>query len=429
MDVMRGLGSLVQNLFAGNTLNALGDLSLVITTVFTSIGQALGMGEADAQAFGMTVDGLVSQVLTVIQGVIGFVTTTVLPVLSWLATAAIGAFQQIWATVQTVWPQIQTIIATYLNGIWTVVQQVIGIVVQFWQINGSQIIATGQQIWSTVLGTVQAVLPQIQSIVQSVMGFITQFMTDHGAEIQMILQQAWFTISMAVGLAVQIVQATIVPAFQAVAGFLQTHSAEIQAVINTVWGVISQVIWTAMTVIQGVIQAISAAIQGDWTGFGLALRGIWDETIGRLVSAVQEIDWLATGKSIIEGLGNGMGAMAGWLSEAAVNVAKNALSAIKAFFGIKSPSTVMADQVGAPMAMGIGAGFSQALAGLQPAFAVDMQNVVTALRPAPAVAGSRNVTINLHLPAGTPVETQQAARRGAEEAWRAAAAEIGMQLE
>jgi phage-related minor tail protein len=53
-------------------------------------------------------------------------------------------------------------------------------------------------------------------------------------------------------------------------------------------------------------------------------------------------DWAKVGNDIVTGIGNGIGAMAGWLAEAARNVAQGALDAIKGFLGIKSPSAVMA---------------------------------------------------------------------------------------
>lgn len=63
------------------------------------------------------------------------------------------------------------------------------------------------------------------------------------------------------------------------------------------------------------------------------------------------------GKNIVEGLWNGINDMTGWIAGKIKSFCSNALDAIKAFFGIKSPSRVMADVVGKNLALGIGKGF------------------------------------------------------------------------
>lgn len=114
-----------------------------------------------------------------------------------------------------------------------------------------------------------------------------------------------------------------------------------------------------------IISAFTAAFQGDWTKFGEILRQGWDNAwkaitgiINTAINFIKGIDWGKVGRDIILGLGNGIGAMAGWLSEVAKNVAKNALSAIKGFFGIKSPSTVF-NLVGQNMMKGLSLGISE----------------------------------------------------------------------
>lgn len=86
--------------------------------------------------------------------------------------------------------------------------------------------------------------------------------------------------------------------------------------------------------------------------------------IGKLISAMVEAifktDWLQVGKDIILGLINGIGAMAGALWDAAVNIARSALDGIKSFFGIASPSKVMRDQVGKQLDAGIVVGMEDA---------------------------------------------------------------------
>lgn len=80
------------------------------------------------------------------------------------------------------------------------------------------------------------------------------------------------------------------------------------------------------------------------------------ELAAAILDALMDVDWLQVGKDVIRGLINGIGAMAGALWDAAVNVAKSALDGIKSFFGIASPSKVMRDQVGKQLDAGLAVG-------------------------------------------------------------------------
>jgi hypothetical protein len=65
------------------------------------------------------------------------------------------------------------------------------------------------------------------------------------------------------------------------------------------------------------------------------------------------------GKSLIEGLWNGIKNMGGWIAKKIQGFGDSVLNGLKDFFGIKSPSKVMADQVGKNLALGIGQGFEK----------------------------------------------------------------------
>jgi hypothetical protein len=85
--------------------------------------------------------------------------------------------------------------------------------------------------------------------------------------------------------------------------------------------------------------------------------------------------WLVSaGAEMIKGLASGISGAAHFVADAAVKAAKAAVSAAKKALGIKSPSTVFAEEVGKPSAQGIAAGIEQqfpvamkGLAGLLPA--------------------------------------------------------------
>ena len=133
-----------------------------------------------------------------------------------------------------------------------------------------------------------------------------------------------------------------------------------EAIVSMVSGLLQnlpQIIQSGFTLIASLISGIGNAIPGIVAAAGEVCSTLWNE--------IQNVDWLQLGMDIIQGLINGIGAMAGALWDAAVNIARSALDAIKNFFGIGSPSKVMRDEVGRWIAPGIAEGITGNMDGLK----------------------------------------------------------------
>lgn len=74
------------------------------------------------------------------------------------------------------------------------------------------------------------------------------------------------------------------------------------------------------------------------------------------LNAVKNINWLDLGKNILLGIVNGIKAMPGIVTDALLNIMSSAVDAVKRFFGIKSPSRLMRDEVGKFIPAGIAVG-------------------------------------------------------------------------
>lgn len=85
-------------------------------------------------------------------------------------------------------------------------------------------------------------------------------------------------------------------------------------------------------------------------------RGI-DEGLARVRSTVGS--WVQAGRDLIGGLVSGVVSAASSLAQAAINAVSSAVSAAKSALGIASPSKVMRDEVGKPMAEGVAVGFEK----------------------------------------------------------------------
>ena len=101
-------------------------------------------------------------------------------------------------------------------------------------------------------------------------------------------------------------------------------------------------------IIEGLITAIPRLVVG-----ALAL-------ISSIITAFGDVDWLQLGVNIVVGIIDGIKSRASSLMDSIRHMAANALEAAKDFFGIHSPSRVMREQVGHPIAEGMAEGMEDA---------------------------------------------------------------------
>lgn len=94
---------------------------------------------------------------------------------------------------------------------------------------------------------------------------------------------------------------------------------------------------------------------------GIALLG--KMIVDKLVGAINKLRSMSLediGRALLEGLGKGIMAGLSYPIDAITSVADATIGAAKRALGIKSPSRVMAAEIGAPMAEGVGVGFDSA---------------------------------------------------------------------
>ena len=160
----------------------------------------------------------------------------------------------------------------------------------------------------------------------------------------------------------------------------------IKTIFTTIWNNIKIVFETILGVIKGIWDIFAGIFTGDWNRvwegikgifssiwngiknlFSNLLNGMWDlaknifnglvnsvkSIFGQVPGAISDIwneavnflesiDLVGIGENIIQGLINGIGSMGEALVSAARNIANSFIGSIKSFFGINSPSRVMA---------------------------------------------------------------------------------------
>jgi hypothetical protein len=144
-------------------------------------------------------------------------------------------------------------------------------------------------------------------------------------------------------------------------------------------------IWAAVVAVGAL--ALKAIILAAPFLLGALAVGALVATIYQLYRLWKEIDWTDLGKSIVDGIVNGLKSGAKWVIDTIKNLGKDAVGAFKSALGISSPSKAFA-KLGLEIPAGVASGIESG-AGDANAAAADMVGV-----PSAGKAGGGAVTIN-----------------------------------
>ena len=138
-------------------------------------------------------------------------------------------------------------------------------------------------------------------------------------------------------------------------GLIDNLPAIISAILQVITELLNTIISNLPEFIATGIELIAQIIVGLIEAIPDILAAL-PEIFMAIINAFAEVDWLEIGGNIIDGIISGLGSAVQKLWQAAVNVAKKALQAIKSTLGISSPSKVFRDQIGEmiPEGMAIG---------------------------------------------------------------------------
>lgn len=146
----------------------------------------------------------------------------------------------------------------------------------------------------------------------------------------------------------------------------------------------------------GIIQAIPTVV------------GKIPQVISGIVSAFSKYNWGSIGTNIIKGIAKGITSAGSLIKDAALSAARKAFNAVKGFFGIASPSKLMANEVGKYIPAGIAMGIEKNTKPITDAMhdITDMTETAFGMNSsafgtgynayAPAYAGAAGTTINVY---------------------------------
>ena len=318
--------------------------------------------------------GVISNVLSQISGPMQTLVTNVLPLMQQLLNAVYPVIQTI---LQTIGNLAGTIIANLLPPLQNLLQTILPPLIEFIQ---TTLVPWIQKIAVVVTNIVNAILPIITSAIDTITSVI-QFFID------------LFT------------------------GNWGKLGEDISKIWDNLWKTVGNIISGAVDVIANLVSAIwetiKAVFGGMWSGLTQTLSDFWNGVVnffkgipGAIADALSGI--FNVGKNLVQGLWNGINDAVGWVLDKIKGFGQSILDGIKGFFGIKSPSRVMANQVGKYISEGLAVGITgnqgvvtKAMQGLEQTALSQFDNMGT------QISGTLMASQSTQPVAGTTTQTPQ----------------------
>lgn len=270
----------------------------------------------------------------------------------------IGAFKALVWIVKQIW-QVFTFV---FNAIWAVVSFVFNAIMLLWNTVLSPVFNAIIFILTSLFNIWWSIFTGILSVVTTVISTIAQI-------IFVVLQAVWNFIY----------NNFLKPIGQFFAAVFTGIWNVIKTVFDTIVGAITWYVNTVLSIITSVFNAVWGFVKWAWNGIksaiidpiAAAVRAVWDKIVGIKDAVVDGVnkawnwlkdkfnDFVNAGKDLITGLVNGIANAKDAVVNKVKEICNGALDAVKKFFGIKSPSRVMA-QMGDFLMQGFSNGMDRA---------------------------------------------------------------------
>jgi phage-related protein len=198
-------------------------------------------------------------------------------------------------------------------------------------------------------------------------GGLGELLTEAFEGIGGVISNIWDGITSVAGAAWDGITGIVSGAWNTITGVVSTVGGAVGSVVSGVWNGITTVastVWNGVTgivsgawngitsVVSTVGNAVGNTVSGIWNGIKSVTSTVWNgitgtvssawngikETVGGVVSSAVE-----TGKNVVNGVVNGVTSLAGAAWDGITSVGSSIVNGFCNFFGIHSPSTVMAE--------------------------------------------------------------------------------------
>jgi TP901 family phage tail tape measure protein len=290
-----------------------------------------------------------STVIPALTQIYEYISANVMPIFitvaGFLGGALANAFSFIADVVTVQWNIISTVIST----VWGVLSGIFNAIVGFLNDPLTPAFNTLSDVVSTVWNAISGFISSAWDTVSGIFNNITSFMSGT-------LGPAFSTLSDTVSSVWNAISGFVSMAWDTISGIFDTIVSVVGSTLTNAWNTLST---TVGTVWDTITSAVSGAVDAVGKKIDEAVKFI-GAMPGNALSAMGDVasTLLSAGKDLVNGFINGIKSMA----QSVLNAVKDTIGGVgdfaKGLLGIHSPSTVMAEQVGKPIAQGMAKGIS-----------------------------------------------------------------------
>lgn len=299
-------------------------------------------GLADDNAdFGKLIDNFVESIKTVVQNVLPRV-----------STVAAGLVDLVNGLLPQIPPLINQLLPVLIDGVMTLIQGIVAVLPQVVEAITSML----PQLVNGLLGMLPAILGAAITIIVQLVNALSGMLPTIVNAIMEVLPQL---INALIAAIPELLQAAITLLLAIVKAVPQIVKALVAAIPQIISALTSTLLKNIPLLLKASIQLFMALVKAIPQVQGQLIKtmpSIIKGIVGGIKEGVPEM--LKAGGDLIKGLWKGIKDMKDWIIKKVKGFGGDVLGGLKDFFGIHSPSTVMEDQVGKNLALGVGEGFT-----------------------------------------------------------------------
>tara|TARA_Y100000310_G_scaffold336428_1_gene420949 strand:- start:42 stop:2648 length:2607 start_codon:yes stop_codon:yes gene_type:complete len=294
-----------------------------------------------------------------IQTVVETVWNVIKTVVSFVAKFIAAYVKTYFTIVKTVVVAVFTVVKAVFDKVFPAIKAIVSFVVKFIALYIKTYFTIVKTVVTTVFNVVkrvfEVVFPIIKRIVTVVVGFVRKFISSHFNVVKRVVTVVFGAVKRVFLTVFNAIKRVVTKVVNFVKTHIQSRFNAAKAITVAVWNRIKAIISNVVGRIKSIIGGLSAiigrvrqifsnikeAIVSKLQAAIAFVRGVKDKILGPFAGIGS---WLFNaGKQLIQGMINGVKAMAGALIESAKGVVRNAINGAKALLGINSPSRVFHD--------------------------------------------------------------------------------------
>lgn len=314
--IFMGIVDAIKNVFA--------PIGEWFSNLWASLGNVPGLAQLKSMVEQVwnTIKEHISTVLNAVKNVVTTAWDGIKSVVSTVLNSIKTVISTAWEAVKTIISNVMKVITSVLKGDWEGVKTAISNILD-------AIKSVIQSIWNGIKDTISTVLNAIKSTVSSIWEGIKTVISSTLNTIKSVVSDIWNGIKSAISTVLNGIKTTVTTAWNNIKSAVSTAMNNIKSAISTAWNNIK-------TTIGNVIDRIKSTVSSKF-----------DEMKSKVISV---------GTNIVEGIWEGISGSLSWIKSKISGWVGDVESFIKGLFGIKSPSTLMRDEVGRYIAEGIAVG-------------------------------------------------------------------------